>query len=193
MASLAVLILAHEIGVPIALELMNPETRLLADGRLLSEISAKNCIPILERKDGSILTEMPVMMDWLAAQDAELCFTAPAHTEQHVRICEWMAYFASEQHKLFTLLFWPIDEPTKAAVKRRIVERFDIVEKALQDTGFLVGGRYTIADIYLHLMVRGGKHLVDGFEPQRQFPRINALTDLISARPAVQRAVREHG
>src|SRR5688572_208425 len=99
MASLSILILAYEAEIPVELVRMDMETRRMPDGRLLAQINPKNCLPVVERDDGSILTETAVILDWLAAQDPQLRLTAAAHSEEHLRINEWMVYFASEQHK----------------------------------------------------------------------------------------------
>ena len=193
MASLGVLILAYEMGTPIALAEMDAETRRMADGRPLAEINPKNCLPVLERDDGSVITETPVMLDWLAAQDPQLRFTAACHSETHLRIMEWMVYFATEQHKLYTFLFWPIDDTAKAAFQKRIIDRFALAERALASSDYLVGNRYTIADIYLLLMVRGAMHLFSDFDLETDFPHLADHRKRLCARPAVERAAARHG
>lgn len=193
MASLAVFILACEIDVPMTLVQLNSDTGQLEDGRLLRELNAKNCLPVLERDDGSILTETPIILDWLARQDPKLRFTAMAQSEAHIRIWEWMIYFATEQHKLYTLLFWPIDDAAKRAVKIRIEERFTIVEQTLSISDFLVGDHLTIADLYLFVMVRGALHLIDNFDLEMNFPNLAKHRQRLCARPAFVRAVERHG
>ncbi|MDK2760451.1 MAG: glutathione S-transferase family protein [Sphingopyxis sp.] len=193
MASLAVVILAYETEQAIELVQMDMESRRMPDGRLLSQISPKNCMPVLERADGSILTETAAILDWLAAQDPLVRLSAPAHSEDHVRITEWMVFFASEQHKLATLLFWDIDDVAKMAVRTRVIERFEHSEKALETSDYLVGNRLTIADLYLLVMVRGSIHLFEGFDPAIEYPRLNAWMGRVVARPAVRRAMRDHG
>lgn len=192
MASLAILILAREAGMPIELTKVDPLTRRTQDGRLLVDINPKNCMPVLERDDGSILTETAVILDWMSAQDAQLRFTAPAGTDAHLRIQEWMVYFATEQHKLATLLFWDIGGEAKQAVKTRLIDRFALPEERLGTADFLVADRFTIADIYLLVMVRGCLHLVEGFDLAGRYPKVEAFMTRVSARPAVQRALQEH-
>jgi len=193
MASLAILILAYETDCALELVAMDMDSRRMADGRNLTDINPKNCMPVLERDDGSILTETAVILDWLAAQDPELRLTAPAHSEEHLRITEWMLFFATEQHKLATLLFWDIDERAKFAIRHRVVERFQHCEKALEDADYLVGGRLTIADLYLLVMLKGSVHLFAGFDPRTQYPRLHSWLQRVTGRPAVQRAMRDHG
>ena len=193
MASLAALILAYETDRTLELVPMDMDSRRTPSGRLLSDINPKNCMPVLERNDGSILTETAVILDWLAAQDPQLRLTAPAHSEEHVRINEWMVFFASEQHKLATLLFWDIDDRAKQAIRERVIERFELSEQRLAEADFLVGNRLTIADLYLLIMLRGSVHLFDGFDPATQYPHLHAWLERVQARPAVKRAMRDHG
>lgn len=193
MASLSILILAYELDIPVELVRMDMDTRRMSDGRLLEQINPKKCLPVIERDDGSILTETAVILDWLAAQDPQLRLTAAAHSEEHLRINEWMVFFASEQHKLATLLFWDIDDRAKQAIVNRVIERFELAERALGGADFLVGNRYTIADLYLLVMVRGAQHLFEGFDVRTRLPHIHAWMQRVLARPAVKRAMQDHG
>ena len=134
MASLAVLILAYELDIPLTLVEMDLDSRMLADGRSLAEVNPKGCMPVVERDDGSIVTETAVILNWLAAQDEAQRLTAPAHGEAYLRINEWMIYLASEIHKPATLMFWEIEASTKQAIKDRIIYRFALIEQALDGT-----------------------------------------------------------
>ena len=192
MASLAILILAYELGIEPELVRMDLDTKRMEDGRELRDINPKNCLPVIERDDGSILTETAVILDWMAAQEPALRFTAPAHGEEHMRIMEWLVYLASEQHKLVTLLFWNIAPETKEAVATRVIERFTLPERTLASTDYLVGDRCTIADLYLFVMVRGSMHVFDGFDPRERYPNIHVWMGRMSSRPAVQRAILDH-
>lgn len=192
-ASLAILSLAYEIGLPVELVRVDLETSRAEDGRGLAEINPKGCLPVIERDDGSIVTETAVILDWLSARDPDLRLTGPAHGEVHLRIVEWMTYFATEQHKIATLLFWDdIGEPMKTAIRRRIVQRFELAERALAKADHLVGGMLSIADLYLLVMVRGVAHLCPDFDAARDVPAIDRAMKRVLQRPAVARALRDH-
>lgn len=193
LASLAVVMLAQEIKTPLTLIEVDPQTGLCEDGRILSDLSAKKCLPILERSDGFILTETSIILSWLASQDPELKLTAPPNSQAYFQIHEWMVYFATEQHKLYTLLFWDIDEAAKQAIKKRIQKRFSIVEQRLENRDFLVGDKLTIADIYLFIMVRGALHLLPNFHLERDYPNLHQHRKYMCERPAIISAVEQHG
>lgn len=192
MASLAVLIAARELDIPVELVRYDPQTGLTGDGRRLAELSAKACIPVVERDDGSVLTETPVILAWLAARDPDLRLYAPQGSEEQLRIAEWLAYFSSEQHKFFSMLFWPLAAEAKAEIIRKLVQRFEPVEQALADQNYLMGARYTIADIYLLIIVRG-MHLVPTFDLEASFPRLAAFKRRLEARPQIVAAMAAHG
>lgn len=193
MASLAILITAYETGMPMDLVEMDLDTWALPDGRALIDVNPKKCMPVLERDDGGIMTETAAILDWLAAQDAELRLTALAHSDAHFRIMEWMVYLATEIHKPATLTLWDIDAQAKQQIRDRVIHRFALAEQALEHSDYLVGGRFTIADIYLTVMLGGALHLMPEFDLRGVYPRLHALRQRIIARPAVQRAMQDHG
>ncbi len=193
MASLAVLILAYELDIPLILVEMDLDTWMLSDGRPLTEVNPKGCMPVLEREDGSIITETAVILNWLAARDEGSRLTAPAHSEAYLRINEWMVYLASEIHKPATLTLWDIEAPTKQAIKDRVIHRFALAEQALHGASFLVGNRYTIADIYLAVMLGGALHLMPDFDLRAIYPNLYDLRRRVLERAATKRAMRDHG
>lgn len=193
MASLAILMTAYETNIPVELVEMDLDTWTLPDGRALLNVNPKKCIPVLERDDGGIMTETAAILDWLAAQDPQLRLTAPAHSEVHFRIMEWMVYLATEIHKPATLTLWDIDADAKQAIRDRVIYRLILAEQALTQVDYLVDNRFTIADIYMMVMLGGVMHLMPDFDLRATNPNLFALRQRIIARPAVKRAMRDHG
>ena len=193
MSSLAILITTYETDVPVELVEMDLDTWLLPDGRPLIELNPKKCMSVLERDDGSIMTETAVILDWISAQDPQLRLTAPAHSDDHFRINEWMAYLATEIHKPATLTLWDIDESAKQAIRDRVIYRFALAEKTLEQVDYLVANRFTIADIYMVVMLGGAMHLMPDFDLRATYPNLHALRQRVIARPTVKRAMQDHG
>ena len=83
----------------------------------------------------------------------------------------------------------PYTEDERAAARARLVEMLDRMEAALQATGWLAGGRYSIADIALVPFV---KRIEEEIAPdevtQARHPRVAAWWKAIQARPAFARA-----
>lgn len=193
MASLAVLITAYETNIPVELVEMDLDTWALPDGRALIDVNPKKCMPVLERDDGRIMTETAAILDWLAAQDPELRLTASAHSDEHFRIMEWMVYLATEIHKPATLTLWDIDADAKQAIRDRVIYRLILAEQTLTQVDYLVDNRFTIADIYMMVMLGGVMHLMPDFDLSATYPNLFALRQRIIARPAVKRAMQDHG
>src|ERR1700760_358211 len=63
--SLGIHLLLEEIGVPFTLEPVNLHAREQVTGPL-GRINPKHKVPVLERDDGSVLTEYPAIAVWLA-------------------------------------------------------------------------------------------------------------------------------
>lgn len=189
-ASIAPLIVALELDIDITLEYVDLTTKRIRTGEPLQAVNPKDFIPVMKLDNGEILTETSVMMSYLADLKPEVGLNAKACSPDHYRIAEWMSFFASEIHKFYTILFWDIDERAKAEVARRILEKFDFIEAALKDKKYLVGGRYSIADIYLYAVIRG-LHLIEDVDMTR-IPNVAAFKTRIEQRPAVIKAEERH-
>lgn len=187
--SIAPLVAALELGLSIALEYVDLESKKTKSGEDLFTINPKGLVPVLKLDNGKRLTETPVILQYIAGLKPESGLSAVVGTPDYYRIMEWMAYFASEIHKLFTLLFWEIDDRAKKEVARRILQKFDFIEAALADKDYLVSNRYSIADLYLYAVIRG-LHLIE--VDMALYPRVAAFKVRIEGRPAVVEALERH-
>ena len=187
--SIAPLVAALELGLSRALEYVDLESKKTKSGEDLFTINPKGLVPVLKLDNGKRLTETPAILQYIAGLKPESGLSAVVGTPDYYRIMEWMAYFASEIHKLFTLLFWEIDDRAKKEVARRILQKFDFIEAALADKDYLVSNRYSIADLYLYAVIRG-LHLIE--VDMALYPRVAAFKVRIEGRPAVVEALERH-
>src|SRR5437764_1107999 len=102
--SIGIHVLLEEIGKPYQTEAVN-----FRDGAQykppFTGINAKSKVPTLERDDGSILTEFPVIARWLAAQNPQAGLIPP-DPETDLRAMEAMEYCVGTIHAQgFTRLF----------------------------------------------------------------------------------------
>lgn len=188
-ASIAPLIAALELELDIALEYVDPLTKKTQSGVDLLAISPKGLVPVITLDNGEILTETSVILSYIADLKPEGGLNAAAGTRDRYRIAEWMSYFASEVHKLYTLLFWDIDDLAKEQVARRILQKFDFIETALEGNEYLVADRYSIADIYLYAVIRG-LHLIE--VDMALYPCVASFKERLENRPSVRQALRRH-
>lgn len=192
--SLAAVIAALEAGIELDLVWVDilKDPHLLADGRDYAGIAPKNYVPALVRDDGSMLTEVAVILQYLADLAPASGLAAAAETEERLRQQEWLNFLASELHKFFSpwLFHDEVGETAQAYARRKIAERFAVVEARLGHGDYLFGAALSAADAYLFVMVNWCGFARVQLEP---FPRLRAWFERMRARPAVVRALKLHG
>ncbi len=112
--ALGVHILMEEIGAPFELQRVN-----FAEGEQFSAayraISPKSRVPVLQRDDGSVLTEYEAMSIWLALTHPEKRLI-PSNVERHVRMMEALEYVVGTIHASgFRRVFRPMRFTPNAA------------------------------------------------------------------------------
>jgi glutathione S-transferase len=162
----------------------------------MSEINPKSKVPTLLRDDGRVVTEFPVMAQFLAAQSPEAGLL-PTDPEHALEAAEAMDYCVATIHMQgFSRLFRPSNfAPSEAdhdAVKARgkeIIEKgYGIMAQQLQGREW-VGGTYSVADAALFYVELWGAKRMGMALP----PALASHFDRMLARPAVQRTLASEG
>ena len=100
-----------------------------ATGQDYVTINPKGTVPALQLADGRVLTEVPIILQFLAddAQDAQLL---PVSGMRRLECLDWLDFIATEIQKSFSPLFWSttlqsLIQPGKTHLKSRlnVVER----------------------------------------------------------------------
>jgi glutathione S-transferase len=160
-------------------------------------VNPKSKVPTLERDDGSILTEFPVIARWLARQNPQANLI-PKDEETDTRAMEVMEYVVGTIHpegfrRLFrTERFAPSaadHERVKAQGREAIDKGFAVVDKALGGKNYLGGNDLSFADAALFYVEYWGAKRLGMKLP----PNLAAHYERMMARPAVQRALRQEG
>lgn len=189
--SLSPHIIAHEIGLPLALHRVDTSTKQTADGRDFWMINPKGYVPALELADGGILTEGPTIVQYLADQRPDAKLLPPAGTAERYRVQEMLGYINSELHKTYSPLFNPKTPPeTREDRLAYLRKRYALLEKQLASGPYLFGEQFTVADAYLFTVTRWA-----GFVKLdlADFPNLRAFQDRVAARPAVIAALAAEG
>jgi len=175
----------HEAGLPFEAVRVDLRSHKLANGADYYAINPKGYVPLLELDDGTRLSEVAVILQYIA--DRKPGTLAPAHgTIERYRVMEWLNFVSSELHKQFSPLFYP-DTPdaTKEAQRARLAKRFSHLEPILAKQPYLMGESFTIADIYLHTILNwSGALKID----LSAWPSLVEYQKRIAARPAVVQA-----
>jgi glutathione S-transferase len=189
--SLSPHIALHESGLPFQAVLTSTKSHKLQDGTDYYTINPKGYVPLLELDDGTRLAEGPAIVQWIADQVPEKQLAPPAGTMERYRLQEWLTFIGTEIHKQFSPLFNPATpEEAKPLFRRKILERLAFVDRHLSRHDHLLGSRFSVADAYLFTVTRWTAPLkldISGFAG------LAAFMARVSARPAVQQALKAEG
>jgi len=189
--SLAPHIALREAGLPFELALASTKTKKLADGSDFLALNPKGQVPLLALDNGELLSEGPVIQQYIADQAPASGLVPPPGTMARYRVLEWLNFVTSELHKGFSPLFNPaVPAEAKAVFAGRLKERLAWVDSQLAGRDYLTGSTFTIADSYLFVVSNWtaptGIDISD-------LPHLAAFRARVSARPAVQAAMQAEG
>jgi glutathione S-transferase len=189
--SLAAHISAREAGVPLELEKVDLGAKKTAGGEDFLAINPKGYVPAVKLDDGSILTEVAAVLQYLGDRNPAAGLIPAAGTQERYRLIEWITFISTELHKGYGPLWYPkTPEETKRQAKERIGQRLGYVEGRLGKSGFLTGERFTVADAYLFTIVNwSGMVGVD----RSPFPKLQEYQKRVASRPKVQEALKAEG
>ena len=188
--SLAAHITLHESGLPFSAVRVDLRTHKLPDGGDYYAVNAKGYVPLLQLDDGTRLSEVAVILQYIADRDPGVL--APAFgTFERYQLMEWLNFIATELHKGLNPLWKPTTpDAYKAVVLDAVGKRLDFVVASLGAKPSLTGDRFGIADAYLYTILNWHKFLK--FDISR-WPSLERFQARVAARPNVQAALRaEH-
>ncbi|WP_374440295.1 glutathione S-transferase family protein [Pseudomonas panipatensis] len=152
-----------------------------------AEFLAKNPngkVPVLELEDGSCLWESNAILNFLADGSDLL----PSEPRLRTQVLQWQ-FFEQYSHEpyvavaRFIQFYLKMPDARRAEYENCLKDGYkalDVMEQQLQRTPYLVGDRYSIADItlyaYTHVAHQGGFDLSG-------YPAINAWMQRVAAHP----------
>ncbi|MCX7962061.1 MAG: glutathione transferase GstA [Burkholderiales bacterium] len=189
--SLSPHIVAREAGIPVELVKVDLKTKTLADGSDYRRVNGKGYVPALELPDGEVLTEGPVIVQYLADSKPEAALAPPQGTRERLRLQEWLNFITSELHKGYGNFFNPALTPEwRAAVTERLDLRLGWLAGQLDGRPYLMGERFSVADAYLFTVLNWSA--VAKYDLAR-FPSLFAYHKRVAERPKVLEAMRAEG
>jgi glutathione S-transferase len=189
--SLSPHIVAHEAGIPLELQQVDLKSKAMrTEGDYLA-VNPKGYVPALQLDTGELLTEGPVIVQYLADRKPESHLAPPSGSFERYRLQEMLGYINSELHKSYSPLFNPATPAeTRAERQAYLLRRYALIEKQLQGRSYLFGDRFSVADAYLFTVTNWARMVkVD----LGQFPNLLAFQERTAVRPAVQAAMRAEG
>ena len=148
-------------------------------------------MPALQLDDGEVLTEGPVIAQYVADQVPDRRLIPEAGSRERYRVMAWQNFITSELHKGYSPLFNPLfDAAARKVAADILLRKFTWVDRQLGEDGWLCGPDFTVADAYLYV-VAGWSAWVS--LDLSQLPRLQAYLARVAARPAVQAARAAEG
>lgn len=189
--SLAVHILLAELGKKYEVEKVDLASKKTASGADFLKINPKGYVPSLDIGRGQMLTEVQVILQYLADKAEATKLLPKAGTLARYHAMETLNFVSTELHKGFGPLFnRAMPEDGKAAVKERLAQRFAYLDSVLAKSAYVNGKSFTVADAYAYTVLRWAPYT--GFDMNR-WPHIQSYMARMGARPAVQKVLAEEG
>lgn len=189
--SQAVHITAREIGLVPALVKVDIREHRTETGDDYLAINPRGYVPLLELDDGTRLTEVAALIEYLADQKPAEGLLPAAGTVERARVIGWTAFIATELHKSIGPLWDPSLPPAmREVLLTRLQRSFIAVERQLKEQDWLAGGHFTIADAYAFPILSWTRFLkLD----MTTYPSLTAYLERVAARPMVRETLKAEG
>lgn len=184
--SLAPHILLREAGLDFDLEKVDLRTHQVANGDY-HLINSKGYVPALRLGDGQLLTEVGVILLYIADQVPDRHLAPPPTSFERYRVLERLNYLATEIHKGFSPLFSPqTPDELKPFIRQRILQRLELFDQTLAHQPYLGGDRLDVTDAYLVTLLNWARWTQVDLSP---LAHIAAYKDRMLAHPTVHEAI----
>lgn len=189
--SLSPHIVLCEAGIAHETEKVDLKAKKTESGADYSAINPKGYIPALQLDDGSVVTEGPVIVQYIADQKPGSGLVPAAGTKERYKVQEWLTFIGTELHKQYSPLFNPAFDPaTKKFFADKLGGRYAWLDAHLAKNQYLMGDAFCVADAYLFTVLNWAPRVnID----LAQWPNVNAYHARVAARPKVQEAMRAEG
>jgi glutathione S-transferase len=180
-----------EIGVPYELVLVERDE----NGRSSEEYLALNPwgkIPTLEDGD-LVLTESAAICLHLAERFPDARLAPPPGTRERSDLYRWLLWLTNtvqpaELRQMYPDRFGP--EGVGERAEAELHEHYALIDRHLADRDWLVDEKRTVADLFLFMVTRWGRHLTP---PAWERPNLRAHWLRTLALPGVGRMIEEQG
>lgn len=185
--SLAPHIALREAGAAFELVRVDLRTKLTEDGHPFEAITPKSYVPALRLADGSILTELAVILHYVADTYPDAALAPARGTSERLRLDERIHFVATELHKGFApfTIMPNAGAEAKAWAKDRLGKRIALLAADLGDRPWFGGERFTVLDAYAFWAVKNYSRLTHAELP----PNLAAYLERVGARPSVKTAL----
>ncbi len=189
--SLSPHIVLQEAGLSFEKVRADTKTKIMDGGGDYKTVNPLGYVPALQLDDGTIITEGPAIVQYIADQVPAKKLAPPNGTLERTKLQSWLNFVTSELHKGFSPLFNPsMPDEAKKIFRDRLATRFAFLDKHFAGNDYLMGKDFSVADAYLFV--------VSNWAPRVDVD-LSACTNVLAyrkrvgARPAVQAAMKAEG
>ena len=188
--SLAPHIVLREAGLKFDLERVDLAAKKTESGADYLAVNPKGYVPALQLDDGTVLTEVGVILQHIADSRPRRGLAPRPKTPERYKLMEWLNFVATEIHKGLSDFFNPKMTPEwREAKLERLGRRFDFLEKALSANQYLMG-EFSVADAYLFAVLNWTEKLQVDLS---RWPNIQAFKGRVAERNTVKKAMKAEG
>jgi glutathione S-transferase len=181
-----------EAGLPFTAIGIDEHTKVIEGGGDYRMVNPLGYVPALVLDDGTLLTEGPAIVQYIADQVPAKRLAPPNGTIERTKLQAWLNFFSSEMLKgAFGPLFYKgISEESKVVFRRRLAARFAHLDRHLADHAYLVGDDFTIADAHSFTVTNWAPRVDVDLSP---YSNVLSHRKRIAARPTVEAAMQAEG
>lgn len=148
-------------------------------------------VPVLAIDSSTALAENPAILLYIADQGAQSELAPREGSLERYQLLSRLSYLGSELHKAFVPLFKPgLSDEAKAGAVEMVKTHLDALNSELADKDYYVGNSFSIADIYLFVILGWPAFVGIDMSP---YPALGAYAGKIAQREAVGTALKAEG
>ena len=195
-ASLLPHMVLREIGAPFELRLVDRTKEAHKSADYLA-LNPNGRIPVLVEGD-LVLFETVAIVLHLVDRHPKAALAPALGTRERAQFYKWMVHLTNTPQAEYRAWFYPwqhvadraMAQSVKQAAGERLGRMFDIIADQLGDGPWLLGERFSAADLFLFMLVRWGREMP---RPPRALPPLAAHATRVLERPAVQATLEAEG
>jgi glutathione S-transferase len=191
-SSLSSHIVLIESGLPFEKVKTDEHTKIMEGGGDYKTVNPLGYVPSLQLDDGTLLTEAPAIVQFIADTVPAKKLAPPNGTLERTKLQSWLNFFSSELHKggFSPLFYGGMPEEAKKIFRQRLLTRFAYLDKHLAKNECMMGKNFSVADAHLFALSNWSSWVDVDLSP---YPNILAYRKRIRARPSVQAAMEAEG
>jgi glutathione S-transferase len=191
-SSLSSHIVLLESGLPFEKVRVDESTKIMEEGSDYKTINPLGYVPSLQLDDGTVVTEAPAILQFIADEVPAKKLAPPNATIGRTKLQSWLNFLSSELHKGgFSPLFYAaMPDQAKTIFRNRLAVRFAYLDIHLAKHEYLMGENFSVADAHLFVLSNWASWV--SFE-LTSYSNVLAYRGHVGARPAVRAAMNAEG